>query len=58
MGLTIKIDTLEGDRKVATLNGKSYTLLRGYRNGRWGQSDTLRFGRGPRVTHYGSEPLD
>jgi hypothetical protein len=37
MGLTIKIDTLEGDRKVATLNGKSYTLLRGFRNGRWGE---------------------
>ena len=36
MSIKIKIDTLDGDRKVATLNGKSYTLLRGYKSGRWG----------------------
>jgi hypothetical protein len=34
--LEIKIDTVDGGRKVATVNGKTYTLLRAYKDGRWG----------------------
>ena len=33
--MEIKIDTLDGGQKVATLNGKTYTLLRAYKKGRW-----------------------
>jgi hypothetical protein len=33
--MEIKIDTVDGG-KVATINGKTYTLLRAYKDGRWG----------------------
>ena len=34
--MEIKIDSLDDDRKVATLNGKTYTLLRAYKRSRYG----------------------
>jgi len=40
--MEIKIDTVDGDRRVATLNGKTYSLLRAYKKGRWDESTTPR----------------